>query len=122
MTPVWLWDFSLDCLARRKRLILRQKHEHEEAVQQAKERHQRRVEANEKERAIIDEEYRDVLVDDEAAVEQHLASVDAHNLKIDHLKAKWGRSSPDAVIEHACLVLDASEYPSWISTSYQLRV
>ena len=105
----------------KKKAHLKAKAEHEEAVQQAKERHQRRVKANEKECAKIDEEYRDVLADHEAAVEQHLASVDAHNLKIDHLKAKWGEGDPDAVIEHACLVLDASEYPSWINTSYQLQ-
>ncbi|NIY73982.1 restriction endonuclease [Marivivens donghaensis] len=43
-----------------------------------------------------------------------------HNAAIDQLEADWATGAPSAVIEHASLVLDASNYPDWFQSSYRL--
>jgi len=49
-------------------------------------------------------------------VEQEL-----HNIRIDRLEAQWKEGCGDAVIEHAEIVLGASEYPEWMEKSYFLQ-
>lgn len=105
----------------KKKAHLKAKADHEAAVKRAKERHLKDLKANEIACADIDQKHGEALAKHAIEVENHIAEVEAHNLKIDHLQVKWSEGDPEAVIEHACLVLDASEYPSWINTSYQLQ-
>lgn len=95
--------------------------EHQAAVQLEDERYQSRLKKHEIACAEIDEKHATAMEKHQAEVAHHTAEVEAHNLAVDHLKARWVDGDPDAVVEHACLVLDASEYPSWINTSYQLQ-
>ena len=75
-------------------------------------------------RARVDEwnaEYERQMSQYQRAVEAQLTEVETHNLKIDDLREAWRNGNPEAVIEHACLVLDASVYPAWLNTSYQVQ-
>lgn len=95
--------------------------EHQAAVELEDERYKRQLGEHELACAEIDEKHVAAMEKHQADVEHHISEVEAHNLMVDHLKARWVDGDPDAVVEHACLVLDASEYPSWINTSYQLQ-
>lgn len=105
----------------KKKVHLKAIADYENAVQQAEERHLSARKANDIARANIEDKHKEALAKHEAEVEKHMTEVDAHNLKVDHLRSNWSKGNPEAVVEHACLVLDASEYPIWINTSYQLQ-
>ena len=124
---VSFYDPSLDMgffaalFGAKKKVHLKAIADYENAVQQAEERHLNARKANDIARANIEDKHKEALAKHEAEVEKHMTEVDAHNLKVDHLRSNWSEGNPEAVVEHACLVLDASEYPSWINTSYQLQ-
>ena len=46
------------------------------------------------------------------------AEQELHNLKIRDLQAQWINGAPDAVIQHADIVLGSSGYPDWMEPSY----
>ncbi len=57
---------------------------------------------------------------EESRLEQgEIDRVQTHNLSIDRLKEQWQSGFPEAVVEHACLVLDNSTYPGWFQGSYR---
>lgn len=93
--------------------------DHENAVL----RHQQECErlraayARRKERWLKEREHWDA---EQARLEQsEIDRVQTHNLSIDRLKEQWQNGSPEAVVEHACMVLDNSTYPDWFQGSYR---
>ena len=119
--PSLKMGFLSKLIGSKKKAHLKAKADYESSARQAEERYSREMNAYELQCAELDEQYAEVLARHTTQVEKHIAEVEAHNIKIDHLRAAWNEGEPEAVIEHACLVLDASEYPSWINTSYQLQ-
>jgi len=56
----------------------------------------------------------------EAAREAYDAQVAAISAKVDELHNAWSKKSADAVMEHAELVLNASEYPDWLNPDFAI--
>ena len=44
-----------------------------------------------------------------------------HNQQVADLEQKWQSGDPEAVIEHACIVLDSSVYPDWVQVDYLVQ-
>lgn len=53
----------------------------------------------------------------QVAFNEHAATV---NAKVDQLHDGWASKRADAVVEHAELVLNASEYPGWLRTDFAI--
>ena len=49
------------------------------------------------------------------------AERELHNLKVRDLKTQWSEGAPDAVIQHADIVLGSSGYPDWMEPSYLIQ-
>lgn len=113
--------FIASLTGKKKRAHLKAKEDHAAAVESSQAKYDKALKIYKATCTEIDEKYKVTLAEHKAQVEEHISSVEAHNLKIDHLKIRWSEGDPDAVVEHACLVLDASDYPNWISTNYQLQ-
>lgn len=56
----------------------------------------------------------------EASEREHNERCEQVNSKVDQLHATWIKKDPDAVIEHADLVLTASEYPDWFDVDFNV--
>jgi restriction system protein len=69
----------------------------------------------------IDNEYEKQLTEHRISMENHLMEIETQNIKIEHLRDNWKNGNIDAVIEHASLVLENSEYPDWITVSHELQ-
>ncbi|KAJ54537.1 hypothetical protein ACMU_17675 [Actibacterium mucosum KCTC 23349] len=88
--------------------------EHREERERLQAAHRRRVEKWQDERAAWEEEQKILET-------QELDRVHAHNQQIYSLKEQWLQGETQAVVEHACLVLDASHYPEWFQGSYRFN-
>lgn len=58
--------------------------------------------------------------DQQRQVTQSVEKLNQHNYEIDLLAADWSSGVPTAVLEHASLVLDSSDYPDWFQASYRV--
>ena len=119
--PSLKMGFFAGLFGTKKKAHLQAKADHEIALKKSEAKYLKDKQAHDAACSKIDEKHKAELAAHEAQVEKHLAEVEAHNLKIDQFKLRWTEGDADAVVEHACLVLDASEYPNWINTSYQLQ-
>ena len=113
--------FFATITGKKKRARIQAENDHSSSVKAAEEKYLKEFNLYKATCDEIDEKYKVTLAEHQVQVEEHLSRIEAHNLKIDQLKLSWSEGDPDAVLEHASLVLDASEYPSWISTNYQLQ-
>ena len=94
---------------------------HLEAVRHAKLQFEEEEKKYELKCLEIDKLHQSELDKYEKRLEAHITEVEAQNIKIDHLHEKWKEGDPTAVLEHANLVLDASQYPDWISIKYDFQ-
>jgi restriction system protein len=128
-----LWESNNnEAKARHSQEVLRLQAEHQARVETLKASHQAELEEyqNEREKSLAAHQCRVKKWQDEKnmweeeqkrleAQEQDRAL--AHNLQMDALKEQWLRGESQAVVEHACLVLDASIYPEWFQGSYRFN-
>ncbi|MEO0666734.1 MAG: restriction endonuclease [Pseudomonadota bacterium] len=123
---------NLEARAKHDEEVQRRQVEHNAQAEALKASHQTKLEHHKREleRLFADQRRQvDKWQDEKSAWEgeqkrletQEHDRAQAHNMRIESLKEQWLRGEPQAVVEHACLVLDASQYPDWFQGSYRFN-
>lgn len=61
-----------------------------------------------------------LILEYDASLKSYEKRCDDQDARVDDLRSRWLEGSPDAVEQHAELVLNASEYPDWIEPDFSV--